>query len=65
MRPNIEYWDRKLPRSDVQFIWFEMPKKEEVKQKQEENLQAQDGYYYVYRLLDELDVKDLLPVVGY
>jgi len=36
-----------------------------VKRKLEGNLKAQDGYYYVYRLLDELDVKDLLLVIGH
>lgn len=63
MRPNPDYWDRSLPRSAIQFMWLEIPKKEEVKRKLEGNLQSEDGYYYVYRLLDELDVKDLLPVI--
>jgi hypothetical protein len=65
MRPNPYYWDRKLPRSAIQFMWLEIPEKEEVKRKLEGSLKAEDGYYYVYRLLDELDVKDLLPVVGH
>ncbi len=65
MRPNPDYWDRKLPRSAIQFIWLEIPKKEEVKRKLEGNLKAEDGYYYVYRLLDELDVKDLIPAIGH
>jgi hypothetical protein len=63
MRPNPEYWNRKLPRSAIQFMWLEIPKKEEVKRKLEENLKAEDGYYYVYRLLDELDVNTLLPAI--
>ncbi len=65
MRPNPDYWDRKLPRSAIQFMWFEIPKKEEVKRKLEGNLKAEDGYYYVYQLLDELDVKDLIPAISH
>lgn len=64
MRPNPDYWDRKLPRSAIQFMWLEIPNKEEVKRKLEGNLKAEDGYYYVYRLLDELDVNTLLPVIN-
>lgn len=64
MRPNPDYWDRKLPRSAIQFMWLEIPEKEEVKRKLEGNLQAEDGYYYVYRLLDELEVKDLVPAIA-
>lgn len=63
MRPNPDYWNRKLPRSAIQFMWLEIPKKEVVKRKVEGYLKAEDGYYYVYRLLDELDVQSLLPVI--
>lgn len=63
MRPNADYWNRKLPRSAIQFMWFEIPQKDEVKRKLEGNLRAEDGYYYVYRLLDELDVNTLLPAI--
>jgi hypothetical protein len=63
MRPNPDYWNRKLPRSAIQFMWLEIPTKEEVKRKLEGNLKAEDGYYYVYRLLDELDVNTLLLAI--
>jgi len=63
MRPNPEYWNRKLPRSAIQFMWLEIPKKEEVARKLERSLNAEDGYYYVYRLLDELDVNSLVPAI--
>ncbi len=63
MRPNPDYWNRKLPRSAIQFMWLEIPPKEEVKRKLEGNLKAEDGYYYVYRLLDELDGSTLLPAI--
>jgi hypothetical protein len=65
MGPNPGYWDRKLPRSAIQFMWLEIPKKEEVKRLLDTNLKEESGYYYVYRLLYELDVKDLLPVIGH
>lgn len=63
MRPNSDYWNRKLPRSAIQFIWVESPGKEEVKRLLQSNLKAEDGYYYVYRLLDELDVNTLMPLI--
>ena len=64
MRPNPDYWNRKLPRSAIQFMWLEIPEKEEIKRQLDANLKEESGYYYVYRLLDELDVKDLLPIIG-
>jgi hypothetical protein len=64
MRPNPDYWDRKLPRSAIQLMWLEIPEKEEVKRKLEGNLHAEDGYYYVYRLLYELDVATLVPAIA-
>ena len=63
MRPNPDYWNRKLPRSAIQFMWLEIPPKEIVKSKMDERWKRQDGYYYVSRLLYELDVKDLLPII--
>lgn len=64
MRPNPDYWNRNLPRSSIQFMLLEIPKKEEVKRLLDDNLKEESGYYYVYRLLDELDVKDLLPAIS-
>jgi hypothetical protein len=46
-------------------MWLEIPEKEEVKRKLEGSLKAEDGYYYVYRLLDELNLKDLIPAIGH
>jgi hypothetical protein len=65
MRPNPDYWDRKFPRSAIQFMWLEIPPKEIVKSMMDERWERQDGYYYVSRLLYELDVKDLLSVIGH
>ena len=63
MRPNVEYWNKKLPRSAIQFMWLEIPPKATVKSKMDERLERQDGYYYVSRLLYELDVNSLLPAI--
>lgn len=59
MRPNPEYWNRKLPRSAIQFMVLEIPPKEVVKSKMDDRWKRQDGYYYVSRLLYELDVNTL------
>jgi hypothetical protein len=64
MRPNPDYWNKKLPRSAIQFMWMEIPPKEIVKSKMDERLKRQDGYYYVSRLLDELEVNTLIPVIA-
>jgi hypothetical protein len=65
MRPNPDYWNRKLPRSAIQFMWLEIPPKEIVKNKMDERWERQDGYYYVSKLLYELDVRDLLPAIAH
>lgn len=63
MRPNPEYWNRKLPRSAIQFMRFEIPPKEIVKKKMDERWERQDGYYYVSRLFYELDINSLVPAI--
>lgn len=64
MRPNPAYWDKHIPASSIQFVWFEMPSREVVRQRLEQTLKSGDGYYYVWRLRDELDVESLLPLIG-
>jgi hypothetical protein len=64
MRPNPDYWNRNLPRSAIQIMVLEIPLKEIVKSNMDERWERQDGYYYVSRLLNELDVKDLLPAIS-
>jgi hypothetical protein len=63
MRPNPEYWNRKLPRSAIQFMVLEIPPKEVVKNKMDDRWKRQDGYYYVSRLLNELDINTLQPAI--
>jgi len=35
-----------------------------IKNKMNNCLQVGDGYYYIYRLLDEINISSLLPVIG-
>lgn len=63
MRPNPDYWNRKLPRSAIQYMWLEIPPQEIVKSTMDDRFKRQDGYYYVSRLLFELDVNTLLPAI--
>ena len=63
MRPNPGYWNRNLPRSAIQFILMEIPPKEVVERTMNDRWKRQDGYYYVSRLLYELDVNTLLPAI--
>jgi GTPase SAR1 family protein len=64
VRPNPAYWNQDLPKASIQLIVLEMPKPEEVSSKMEKYLKNGDGYYYVYRLLNELDVNSLLPLIA-
>jgi hypothetical protein len=64
VRPNPAYWNLDLPKASIQFIVLEMPKPEEVSSKMEKYLKNGDGSYYVYRLLNELDVNSLLPLIS-
>ena len=64
LRPNPDYWNKNLPRSAIQIMVLETPNAETVKNKMNNALRAGDGYYYIYRMLDELDINSLLPVVA-
>ena len=44
-------------------MWMEIPPKEIVKSKMDDRFKRQDGYYYVSRLLYELDVATLLNAI--
>jgi hypothetical protein len=63
MRPDPDYWNRNLPRSAIQIIIMEVPSMQVVKSKMNDCLRRGDGYYYVYRLLSELDLSSfILPL---
>jgi len=63
VRPNPAYWNKNLSRSSIQIMVLEIPPKEIVKYKMDVRWERQDGYYYVSRLLYELDVNTLLPTI--
>ena len=59
VRPNPDYWNRTLPKASIQLIVLEMPQPEIVAGKMERSLKNEDGYYYVYKLMNELNLGDL------
>jgi hypothetical protein len=63
MRPNPAYWNKSLPRSAIQMMVLEIPTKDEVIRKMDDQLRRQDGYYYVSRLLYELDIQTLAAAI--
>jgi len=63
VRPNPEYWNRALPEASVQLIVLEMPYPEAVRGKMERCLKNDDGYYYVYKLMNELNLGDLSNMI--
>ncbi len=65
LRPNPDYWNKNLPRSAIQIMVLEIPNSETVKNKMNNSFRTGDGYYYIYRLLDELDINSLLPVIAH
>jgi hypothetical protein len=63
MRPNPDYWNRKLPRSAIQFMVLEIPPKNRLEKEMNSLLKRQDGGYYVSRMLYELDISTLAPCI--
>jgi len=64
MRPNPAYWNKSLPRSAIQIMVLDIPPKDIVKSEMEEELHGQSGYYYVKKLLYQLDPNSLLPAIA-
>jgi hypothetical protein len=64
MRPNSLYWNKHLSRGAVQFIVLDIPEKEIIKANMDRQLKQQDDYYYVSRLLYELDITGLLKIIA-
>jgi len=64
MKANPEYWNKNLPRSDVQIISFNVLKdKARYRREAAEQLKNIDGTYHLTRFLEALDIKSLLPVI--
>jgi hypothetical protein len=59
MRPNPHYWNRSLPKSAIQFIVMDIPQRQELERKMNHCLQNQEGTYFKYLFLYELDVSSL------
>ena len=55
VKANPAYWDRELPKSAIQLLSFELPKKKYLQGRADEALQKQNLDYHVYRFLLELD----------
>lgn len=63
VRPNPEYWNQNLPKASIQLIVLEMANHEVVSSKLERYLKNGDGYYYVYRLMNELNLDILSNMI--
>jgi hypothetical protein len=63
MRPNPHYWNRCLPKSAIQFIVMDIPQKQELEGKMNHCLQNQEGTYFKYWFLYELDVISLAQLI--
>jgi hypothetical protein len=67
LRINPEYWDRSLPKSAVQFIYFRSVPNKEYYRKLKEERRQKDGSYYLYyfsELFDIQNIRELLPLIG-
>lgn len=63
LRANSDYWNRNLPRNTIQFIWLEIPQKNILVPKIEKSLKDGNGYYYLYRLQNELDLNEIQALI--
>lgn len=67
MKVNPAYWDKTLPKSSIQFIYFRaVMNKPYLKSLKEESLKSNSISYHLYRFEESFDintVKSLLPLV--
>jgi hypothetical protein len=68
VRANPEYWDKSLPKSAIQFIYFRsVPNKDYLRKLKEEYLQNNSISYNLARFEESFDIKDiraLVPLIG-
>ena len=68
MKVNPEYWDKKLPKSAIQFIYFRsITNKEYLRKLKEEYLQKNSTSYHVKRFEESFnldDIRRLVPLIG-
>lgn len=63
LTPNPDYWDKNIPKPAIQFMTMEIPPKDEVKRLMDEYLQNQDGVYYEYLMMHQLDIYSLTQLI--
>jgi len=64
MRVNPAYWNKNLPRSAIQFITFECPSDlNTIRSEKEERLKNNNGYYYVSRFIEALDIASFQAII--
>ena len=65
VRPNPAYWNRNLSKATIQLIVLEVFNPEFAESKMEKCLKNADGYYYVYKLMNELDINLLTSSIAH
>lgn len=66
MRATPEYWDKKLPRSAIQFLYFSVPNPDYSRKLMEEALKGNSTSYHLYRFEASLDINTvrlLVPLI--
>ena len=64
MRANPAYWNKSLPRSDIQILSFYYPADRDfLRKKKEERLKDNDGEYHISRFVESLDINTLVPLI--
>ena len=64
VRLNPEYWDKKLPRSAIQFLTFSrLTDTDRYSKQSAEWLKSNSAGYSLNRFLEALDIKTLIPAI--
>ena len=63
LKPNPDYWNRNLDRTAIQFMTMEIPPKEEVERLMDQYLNNEDGTYYEYLMMYQLDIYSLIQLI--
>jgi len=63
LKPNPDYWNQDLDRTAIQFMTMEIPQKNEVDRLMYRHRQNEDGAYYIYLMLHQLDINSLTQLI--
>lgn len=63
MRVNPEYWNKRLPRSAIQFLYFRIADSSYSRKLKEESLKGNSISYNLYRFEESLDINTALSLV--